>query len=38
VKDLERAFREMGKPEIADVISDKHANNVELTGDALSNL
>lgn len=38
VKDLERALKEMGKPEFADVINDKHANNVELTSDAFSNL
>lgn len=38
VKDLERALREMGKPEFADVINDKHANNIELTSEAFANL
>lgn len=38
VRDLERALREMGKTEFADVINDKHANNVELTSEAFANL
>ncbi|XP_052801728.1 uncharacterized protein LOC128232287 isoform X2 [Mya arenaria] len=38
VRDLERALREMGKAEFADVINDKHANNVELSGEAFANL
>lgn len=37
VKELERALREMGKGELADVINDKHANNLELTSDAFAN-
>lgn len=37
VKELERALREMGKTETADVINDKHANNIELTSDAFGN-
>ena len=36
VKDLERALREMGKPDMADVINDKHANHTELTSDAFA--
>jgi len=36
VRELERALREMGKTEMADVINDKHANNVELTVEALA--
>ncbi|KAL5013618.1 hypothetical protein ScPMuIL_007888 [Solemya velum] len=35
VKELERALREMGRPEVADVVVDKHSNNVEITSDAL---
>lgn len=38
VKDLERALKEMGKSDFADVINDKHANNIELTSEAFSNL
>ena len=38
VKDLERALREMGKPEFADVINDKHANNLELCAEFFTNL
>ncbi|XP_045173307.1 uncharacterized protein LOC123534903 isoform X2 [Mercenaria mercenaria] len=38
VKDLERALKEMGKPEFADVINDKHANNVELASEFFQNL
>lgn len=38
VRDLERALREMGKSEIAEVINDKHANNIELTQDFFTNL
>ncbi|XP_060586837.1 uncharacterized protein LOC132742430 isoform X2 [Ruditapes philippinarum] len=38
VKDLERALKEMGKPEFADVINDKHANNLELTSEFFQNL
>ncbi|XP_052220048.1 uncharacterized protein LOC127837161 isoform X2 [Dreissena polymorpha] len=36
VKELETALREMGKAEIADIIHDKDANNVELSSEALS--
>ncbi|KAL4223019.1 hypothetical protein ACF0H5_016497 [Mactra antiquata] len=38
VKDLERALREMGKPEFADVINDKHANSIELSQEFFQNL
>ena len=38
VKDLERALKEMGKPEFAEVINDKHSNNVELASEFFQNL
>ncbi|KAL3858152.1 hypothetical protein ACJMK2_012759 [Sinanodonta woodiana] len=36
VKDLERALKEIGRGDIADVITDKHANHAELTADAFN--
>ncbi|KAK3581911.1 hypothetical protein CHS0354_005518 [Potamilus streckersoni] len=36
VKDLERALKEIGRGDIAEVIIDKHANHAELTADAFS--
>ncbi|XP_033746073.1 uncharacterized protein LOC117331460 isoform X1 [Pecten maximus] len=38
VKELDRALKELGKAEIADIVSERHANNAELTPDAFSNL
>jgi len=36
VRELEKALREMGKNEMADVVNDKHANQAELTSDAFA--
>ncbi|XP_060067551.1 uncharacterized protein LOC132547767 [Ylistrum balloti] len=38
VKELDRALKELGKAEIADIVSERHSNNAELTPDAFSNL
>ena len=38
VRDLERALREIGFPEKADVINERHSSQQELTADAFSNL
>ncbi|XP_062579310.1 uncharacterized protein LOC134241266 isoform X2 [Saccostrea cucullata] len=38
VKELARAVTEMGKSEMASVITDKHAENAELTADAFVGL
>ncbi|XP_021367555.1 uncharacterized protein LOC110459553 isoform X2 [Mizuhopecten yessoensis] len=38
VKELDRALKELGKAEIADVVSERHSNNADLTPDAFSNL
>ena len=38
VKDLERAFREMGQTERADMIVENHTRQTELTPDAFANL
>ena len=38
VRDLERAFKEMGKTEHADMIMEKHTSRTELTSDAFANL
>lgn len=34
VHDLERALREINKTELADMLSDRHSNQMELTPDA----
>ena len=33
VTDLERALREMGKPDLAGILMDRHADNLELTAE-----
>lgn len=38
VKELDRALKELGKAEIADIVTERHSNNAELTSDAFSNL
>lgn len=35
VKELERALRDIGRPELADVVVDKNSSNTDLTSDAL---
>lgn len=38
VKQLERALKEMGKTEWADMIQEKHTSHTELTADAFASL
>ncbi|RUS89601.1 hypothetical protein EGW08_002619 [Elysia chlorotica] len=33
VKSLEKALREIGKPDVADLFMERHQNNMELSGD-----
>ena len=37
VNELERALRDNGKPEVADVVVDKHKDNQELTIESIPN-
>ncbi len=36
VNDLERALRELGKPDLAAIVMDRHAENQELTSDCFA--
>jgi len=38
VREIERALKEIGKPEMADIIMERHSNNSELTPDAFASL
>lgn len=38
VKEMDRALRELGKTEIADVFMERHGNQTELTSDAFASL